>query len=116
MKGALRVSTMYPKASFKLSLFCCNHTCYCVKMVSVTSASHYITSPSRYIMSASRYHPHYKSRSSILIPWNFGELGETVPVDDHLYTGNPEMGTFIYSEDPDQMLNNTAFHQGLHCF
>ena len=25
-------------------LFCCNHTCYCVNMVSVTSASRYITS------------------------------------------------------------------------
>ena len=23
--------------------FCCNHTCYCVNMVSVTSAPHYIT-------------------------------------------------------------------------
>ena len=34
-------------------LFCCNHTCYCVNMVSVTSAS-------RYIRSASRYHPRYQ--------------------------------------------------------
>ena len=24
-------------------LFCCNHTCYCVNMVSVTSASRYMT-------------------------------------------------------------------------
>ena len=52
-------------------LFCCNHTCYCVKMISVTSAS--------------RYHPRYQSRSSMyingLIPWNFAELAEVVPID-----------------------------------
>ena len=35
-------------------LICCNHTCYCVNMVSVMSASRYITS-------ASRYHPRYQS-------------------------------------------------------
>ena len=29
-------------------LFCCNHTCHCVNMASVTSASRYITSASRY--------------------------------------------------------------------
>ena len=40
------------KTSFKL-LFCFNHTCYCVNMVSVMSASRYITS-------ASRYHPRYQ--------------------------------------------------------
>ena len=58
-------------------LFCCNHICYCVNMVSVTSASRYITS-------ASRYHPRYQSRFSMyirgLIPWNFAELGEAVPI------------------------------------
>ena len=52
-------------------LFCCNHTCYCVKMISVTSAS--------------RYHPRYQSRSSMyisgLIPWNFAELAEVVAID-----------------------------------
>ena len=52
-------------------LFCCSHTCYCVNMVSVTSASRYITS-------ALRYHPRYQSRSSMyihgLIPRNFVEL------------------------------------------
>ena len=56
-------------------LFCCNHTCYCVNMVSVTSAPRYITS-------ASRYHPRYQSRSSMyirgLIPLNFAELAEAV--------------------------------------
>ena len=41
-------------------LFCCNHTCYCVNMVSMTSASHYITS-------ASCYHPRYQSRSQMYI-------------------------------------------------
>ena len=59
-------------------LFCCNHTCYCVNMVSVTL-------PSRYIMSASPYHPRYQSRSSMyirgLIPRNFAELAEAVPID-----------------------------------
>ena len=58
-------------------LFCCNNTCYCVKMVSVTLASRYITS-------ASRYHPRYQSRSSMyirgLIPRNFAELTEAVPI------------------------------------
>ena len=59
-------------------LICCNHTSYCVNMVSVTSASRYITSESR-------YHPHYQSRSTLyirgLIPWNFGELAEAVLID-----------------------------------
>ena len=51
-------------------LCCCNHTCYCVNMVSVTSAS--------------RYHPRYQNRSSMyirgLIPRNFAELAEAVPI------------------------------------
>ena len=58
--------------------FCCNHTCYCVKMVSVTSASRYITS-------ASRYHLRYQRRSSMyipgLIPSNFAESAEAVMID-----------------------------------
>ena len=58
-------------------LFCCNHTCYYANMVSVTSASRYLTS-------ASRYHPRYQSRSSMyirgLIPRNFAELAEAVPI------------------------------------
>ena len=58
-------------------LFCCNHTCDCVKMVSVTSASRYITS-------ASRYHPRCQSRSSQyirgLIQRNSAELAEAVPI------------------------------------
>ena len=29
--------------------------------------------------------------------------------------GNPKTGTFTKSEDPDEMLHNAAFHQGLHC-
>ena len=59
-------------------LFCYNHTCYCVNMGSVKSASRYITS-------ASRYHPRYQSRSSMyihgLIPLNFADLAEAVPMD-----------------------------------
>ena len=58
-------------------LFCCNTTCNCVNMVSVTSASSYITS-------ASLYHPRYQSRFSMfihgLIPRNFAELAEAVGI------------------------------------
>ena len=47
-------------------------------MVSVTSASRYITT-------ASCYNPRYQSRSSMyirgLIPRNFAELAEAVPID-----------------------------------
>ena len=32
-----------------------------------------------------------------------------------LKTGNSIMGTLANSEDPDEMLHNVAFHQGLHC-
>ena len=69
---------MEKKHKLNLSrLFCCNHTCYCVNMVSVTSASRYITS-------ASRYHPRSQSRSSMyirgLIPRNFAELAEADPI------------------------------------
>ena len=51
--------------------FCCNHTCYCVRMVSVTSASRYITSASRYQSRSFDVHP----RS------DFTELAEAVPTD-----------------------------------
>ena len=52
-------------------LFCCNHTCYCGNMVSVTSASRNITSETRY------HRVNKESRSSMyirgLIPRNFAE-------------------------------------------
>ena len=51
-------------------LFCCNHTCYCVYMVSVRSASRYITSATHYIAPASRYHPRYLSKSIDVHPWS----------------------------------------------
>ena len=55
-------------------LFCCNHTCHCVSMVSLISVSPYVTSAS-----------HYQSRSSVyirgLIPQNSRELAEEVPID-----------------------------------
>ena len=58
-------------------LFCCSHTCYCVNMV-------YVTSALRNITSASRYYPRYHSRSSMyirgLIPRNFTEFAEVVPI------------------------------------
>ena len=57
--------------------FCCDHTCYCGNMISVTSASFYLTSASRYL-------PRCQSRSLMyirgLIPRNFAELAETVPI------------------------------------
>ena len=62
------------------SLFCCNHTCYCVNVVSVTSASHFITS-------ASHYHPRYQRdpRCYHVHPWSdstiFAELAEAVPIE-----------------------------------
>ena len=31
------------------------------------------------------------------------------------YTGNPKMGTFANSKDPDEMQNYAAFHQDLYC-
>ena len=73
------VYILFKKTQLHLNrLFCCNHTCYCVNAVSVTSASHYITS-------ALCYQPHYQSRSSVyirgLIPRNFVELAETVTSD-----------------------------------
>ena len=59
-----------------ICLFCCNHTCYCVNMVSVMSASHYLKS-------VSWNHSRYQSRSSMysrgLIPQNFAELA-LVPI------------------------------------
>ena len=80
MKYCYSYSDILLKKKHKLHLsrlFCCNHTCYCVNMVSVTSAS-------RYIMSASRYHLRYQSRSWMyirgLIPRNFTELAEAIPI------------------------------------
>ena len=31
------------------------------------------------------------------------------------YSGNPQMGILVNSECTDEMLNNAAFHLGLHC-
>ena len=68
----------------KLHLFCCNNTCYCVNMVSLTSAS-----ASRYITLASCYHPPYQSKSSMYIrgaiPRNFAEMAEAVPIAVPVY-------------------------------
>ena len=55
-------------------MFCCNHTCYCVGMVSVTLALHNVASASG-----------DQSRSSMyirgLVPQNFMELANAVPID-----------------------------------
>ena len=62
--------------SFITISFGWDHTCYCVNMVSVTSASCNITS-------ASNYHPCYQ-RSSMYIrglnPRKIAELAESVPI------------------------------------
>ena len=54
-------------------LFCCNYTCYCVGMVSLTPASRYVTSAS------------HQSRSSVymggLIPRNSKTLAGAVLID-----------------------------------
>ena len=59
------------------SLFCCNHTCYCVNTISVTSVSQYITS-------ASCYHRWYRSRFSMYIrgldSTEFAEWAEAVQI------------------------------------
>ena len=68
----------WKKTTHKLHLshlFCCNHTCYCVNIVSVTSAS--------------CYHPRHQSRSSMLrglIPWNFKVIGR----------GSYDCGRYMY--------------------
>ena len=57
-------------------LFCCILTFYYVNMVSVTLSC--------YITSATRYRPRFQSRSSMyirgLIPRNFAELAEAIPI------------------------------------
>ena len=58
-------------------LFCCNHSCYCVNMVSVTPASHYITS-------ASHYHPRSLMYIRGLISQNFAEMAEAVLIEVNL--------------------------------
>ena len=70
----------YEKYKLHLNrLFLLQSHLLCVNMVSVTSASRYITS-------ASCYHLRYQSRSSMyirgLIPRNFAELAEAVPITD----------------------------------
>ena len=56
-----------------MRLFCCNHTCYCVGMVSVTSASRYVTLASRYQIRSLMY-----IRGPI--PRNSTDLAEAVPI------------------------------------
>ena len=89
------------------SSFCCNHTCYCINMVSVTSASHYI-------MTASRYHPIYQSRSSMyisgLIPRNFAELAEAVPIASTRQTQSIIQLSFPYQDDCKLIKGHKALH------
>ena len=70
-------------------MFCFNHTCYCVGMASVMSASHYVTSAS-----------HYQSRSSMyirdLIPQKSTDLPEAVLIDCCTWYG-PSLFTKVAS-------------------
>ena len=68
---------------------------YCVNIVSVASVSRHITS-------ASRYHPRYQSRSSMyirgLMPRNFAELAESVPIaEKRSIKGDPMV--WLHSRD-----------------
>ena len=60
-------------------MFCCNHTCYCVNMVSVTSASGYQSRSLMYIRG--------------LIPWNFAELAEAVTIGQEVIKYVPAQRT-----------------------
>ena len=80
MNFMFSIKYRYRKYKHKIHLsylFCCNHTCYCVNMFSVMSVSRNLTS-------ASHYHLRYQSRFSMyirgLIPQNFAELAEAVPI------------------------------------
>ena len=64
--------------------FCCNHTRYCVNMVSVTSVSRYITS-------VSCYHPRYQSRSSV-----YAGFAEVVPIDHSYGAFNKDLFGILY--------------------
>ena len=98
--------TLLKKHKLHLSrLFCCNHTCYCVNMVSVKSASHCITS-------ASYYYLRYQSRSSMyirgLIPQNFPELAKAVPI---------AVRSVIYMADLPHCISNLSLVQfNTRCF
>ena len=78
-----RYSDILLKKTF--TSLCCNHTCYCANMVSVTSAARYITPASHYI-----YHPRYQSRSMMyirgLILRKFANLAEAVPIGVSILT------------------------------
>ena len=65
------IKSLLKKHKLHLShLFCCNHTCFCVYMVSMTSRPHNITS-------ASHYHPRYQSKSLMYIRGpNSGNLAD----------------------------------------
>ena len=71
-------------------------------MVSVTSASRFITS-------VPHQHPRYQSRSSMyirgLIPRNFAELAESVPIE-----GNDLVAVLLFSSG-----NCNTFVLGLQC-
>ena len=79
-------------------LFCCNHTCYCVGMVSVTSASSYVTAASRNQNRSLMYIPG-------LIPRNSMELAWVVPIG-YLMQGSLMLPSYqVYNQRLQKSLN-----------
>ena len=83
-----------------------------------------VTSVSRYMTSASRYHPRYQSRSSMyirgLIPRNFAELAEAVPIDAKrliparlITLWNLFLCTFVLKEIVLMLMTSTVIKAGL---
>ena len=72
-----------------------------------------MTSVSRYISSASCYHPRYQIRSLMyirgLIPWNFAELAEAVPIETNPLYGQEENRTLIVTLKLEHRVKQLAF-------
>ena len=70
------------------------------------------------VTSASRYHPRYQSRSSMyirgLIPRNFAELAEAVPIESNSFSTNGDclinidLCTCVFQKDPFEKLLDIA--------
>ena len=82
-----------------------------------------VTSVSRYITSTSRYHPRYQSRSSMfirgLIPRNFAEFAEAVPIGldwvDALSTKNHVLGYYFIKKYKNETLYWAFYHLTMLC-
>ena len=84
-------------------LFCCNHTCYCVGIVTVTIASRSVTSASR-----------CESRFSMcirgLIPWNSTELAEAVPIGRNICADSPRPSLLDNARSTYRPCANSSIH------